>query len=180
MLFRSSVVTRDEALHHLLSFCHMRVGYGVGGNDVELVLRGLNSMSLRYAAQDAATRQLASWLQTQPQIAAVLHPALPGSPGHEAWQRDCTGAACLFSAVFQPDYTQAQIDGFCDSLKLFKLGYSWAGPMSLCAPYNVPALRTTPWPHKGGLVRFSVGLEAVSDLQADIAQGLKAMQYSKG
>ena len=174
-----SVVTRDEALHHLLSFCHMRVGYGVGGNDVELVLRGLNSMSLRYAAQDAATRQLAGWLQTQPQIAAVLHPALAGSPGHEAWQRDCTGAACLFSAVFQPDYTQAQIDGFCDSLKLFKLGYSWAGPMSLCAPYDVPALRTTPWPHKGGLVRFSVGLEAVADLQADIAQGLKAMQYSK-
>jgi cystathionine beta-lyase len=175
-----SVVTNNETLHHLIHFCHMRVGYGVGGNDVELVLRGLNSMTLRYAAQDAATRQLASWLQSQPQIAAVLHPALAGSPGHEIWKRDCTGAACLFSAVFKPDYTQAQIDGFCDRLKRFKLGYSWAGPMSLCAPYDVPALRTTPWPYKGGLVRFSVGLEAVADLQADIAQGLKAMQYSKG
>ncbi|HEY3048555.1 MAG TPA: PLP-dependent transferase [Polaromonas sp.] len=175
-----SVVTRDEALHHLVHFCHMRVGYGVGGNDVELVLRGLNSMSLRYAAQDAAARQLASWLQGQPQIEAVLHPALAGSPGHDTWKRDCTGAACLFSAVFKPEYTQVQIDGFCDSLKRFKLGYSWAGPMSLCAPYDVPALRTTPWPYKGGLVRFSVGLEGVADLQADIAQGLKAMQYSKG
>ena len=174
-----SVVTQNEALHHLVHFCHMRVGYGVGGNDVELVLRGLNSMSLRYAAQDAAARQLASWLQGQPQIEAVLHPALAGSPGHDTWKRDCTGAACLFSAVFKPDYTQVQIDGFCDSLKRFKLGYSWAGPMSLCAPYDVPALRTMPWPYKGGLVRFSVGLEGVADLQADIAQGLKAMQYSK-
>jgi len=174
-----SVVTQSEALHHLVHFCHMRVGYGVGGNDVELVLRGLNSMSLRYAAQDAAARQLASWLQGQPQIEAVLHPALAGSPGHDTWKRDCTGAACLFSAVFKPDYTQVQIDGFCDSLKRFKLGYSWAGPMSLCAPYDVPALRTMPWPYKGGLVRFSVGLEGVADLQADIAQGLKAMQYSK-
>ncbi len=168
-----SVVTRDEALHHLIHFCHMRVGYGVSGNDVELVLRGLNSIALRYAAQDAATRELAGWLQTQPQIAAVLHPALPGSPGHEAWKRDCTGAACLVSAVFKPEFTQAQVDRFCDSLKLFKLGYSWAGPMSLCAPYDIPALRTLPWPYKGGLVRFSVGLEAVADLQADIAQALE-------
>jgi len=171
-----SVVTRDEALHHLVHFCHMRVGYGIGGNDAELVLRGLNSMALRYAAQDAATRELAGWLQTQPQVAAMLHPALPGSPGHEVWKRDCKGAACLMSAVFKPEFTQAQVDRFCDSLKLFKLGYSWAGPMSLCAPYDIPALRTTPWPHKGGLVRFSVGLEAVADLRADIAQALgKAM-----
>ncbi len=168
-----SVVTRDQALHHLVHFCHMRVGYGVSGNDVELVLRGLNSIALRYAAQDAATRALAVWLQARPEIAAVLHPALPGSPGHEVWKRDCTGAACLVSAVFKPEFTQAQIDRFCDSLKLFKLGYSWAGPMSLCAPYDIPALRTMPWPYKGGLVRFSVGLEAVADLQADIAQALE-------
>ncbi|WP_457280682.1 PLP-dependent transferase [Polaromonas sp. P5_D5] len=169
-----SVVTRDEALHHLVHFCHMRVGYGVGGNDAELVLRGLNSMALRYAAQDAATRELAGWLQTRPQIAAMLHPALPGSPGHETWKRDSRGAACLMSAVFKPEFTQDRVDRFCDSLKLFKLGYSWAGPMSLCAPYDIPALRTTtPWPYKGGLVRFSVGLEAVADLQADIAQALE-------
>ena len=174
-----SVVTRSEALHHLIHFCHMRIGYGVAGNDAELVLRGLNSIALRYAAQDAATRALASWLQSQPQVEAVLHPALPGSPGHDVWKRDCGAAACLFSAVFKPDYGSSQIDHFCDSLKLFKIGYSWAGPMSLCVPYDIPALRTTPWPYKGGLVRFSVGLEAVSDLQADVAQALAAMQYSK-
>ncbi len=170
-----SVVTQSEALHHLVHFCHMRVGYGVAGNDAELVLRGLNSMALRYAAQDTATRAVAAWMQGQPQIAAVLHPALPGSPGHEVWKRDCTAAACLFSVVFKPEFNQSQIDRFCDSLKFFKLGYSWAGPMSLCAPYDIPALRTTAWPHKGGLVRFSVGLEAVADLQADLTQALQKM-----
>jgi len=168
-----SVVTNSESLHHLIHFCHMRVGYGVSGNDAELVLRGLNSMALRYAAQDASARQLAAWLQSQPQIATVLHPALPGSPGHAEWKRDCSGAACLFSAVFKPEFTQPQIDRFCDSLRLFRLGYSWAGPMSLCVPYDMRALRVArPWPHKGGLVRFSVGLEAVADLRADIAQAL--------
>ena len=171
-----SVVTSTEALHHLIHFCHMRTGYGVGGNDAELVLRGLSSIALRYAAQDQATRQLAAWMQEQPHIAAVLHPALADSPGHAEWRRDCTGAACLFSAVFQPEINQAQIDRFCDTLKLFSLGYSWAGPMSLCVPYDMAPLRVArPWPYKGGLVRFSVGLEAVADLQADIAQALAGL-----
>jgi len=167
-----SVVTRDEALHHQLLYCHMRVGFGVAGNDAEAVLRGLPSMALRYQAQDAATRALAGWMQGQAAVAEVRHPALAGSPGHAAWLRDCSGAACLFSAIFKPEISQAQIDLFCDSLKLFKLGYSWAGPMSLCAPYDVTSIRSVPWPHRGGLVRFSVGLESVADLQADLSQAL--------
>ena len=167
-----SVVTRDEALHHQLLYCHMRVGFGVAGNDAEAVLRGLPSMALRYQAQDAATRALAVWMQGQAAVAEVRHPALPGSPGHAAWLRDCSGAACLFSAIFKPEISQAQVDLFCDSLQLFKLGYSWAGPMSLCAPYDVPSIRSVPWPHRGGLVRFSVGLESVADLQADLSQAL--------
>ena len=167
-----SVVTRDEALHHQLLYCHMRVGFGVAGNDAEAVLRGLPSMALRYQAQDAATRALAVWMQGQGAVAEVRHPALAGSPGHAAWLRDCSGAACLFSAIFKPEISQAQVDLFCDSLQLFKLGYSWAGPMSLCAPYDVPSIRSVPWPHRGGLVRFSVGLESVADLQADLSQAL--------
>jgi cystathionine beta-lyase len=167
-----SVVTRDEALHHQLHSCQMRVGFGVSGNDAEAVLRGLPSMTLRYHAQDAATRALAGWMQGQAAVAEVRHPALAGSPGHAAWLRDCSGAACLFSAIFKPEFSQAQVDLFCDSLQLFKLGYSWAGPMSLCAPYDVPSIRSAPWPHRGGLVRFSVGLESVADLQADLSQAL--------
>ena len=168
-----SVVTQNEALHHLIHFCHMRVGYGIAGNDAELVLRGLNSIALRYAAQDAATRAVATWMQGQSQVAAVLHPALPGSPGHETFKRDCTAAACLFSVVFKPEFDQSQIDRFCDSLQLFKLGYSWAGPMSLVVPYNMAMLRSD-W-QSGCLVRFSLGLEDAQDLIADMAQALAAM-----
>ena len=175
-----SVATNSEELHQMLNLCHMRVGYGIAGNDAELVLRGLNSMALRYAAQDTSTRALALWLQCQPQIETVLHPALPASPGHEAWKRDCSAAACLVSVVFKPEYNQQEVDGFCDGLRLFRLGYSWAGPMSLCAPYDIASMRSNPWPYKGRLVRFSVGLEALPDLQADLAQALAAMQYSKG
>ncbi len=169
-----SVVTRDIALHHRLLDIHMHYGWSVGANDAELVLRGLPSLELRYHAHDASTRALAQWMAQQPEVVQVLHPALPGSPGHEAWKRDARGAACLFSAVFRADIEQARIDRFCDSLKLFRLGWSWAGPISLCAPYDVPRIRRTPWPHAGGLVRFAVGLESVDDLRADLEQGLQA------
>jgi len=171
-----SVVTRDEALHRTVLLCHMRLGLGVGANDAELVLRGLPSIALRYHAQDASTRALAEWLQGQPGVAQVFHPALPGSPGHEAWRRDARAAGCLFSAAFEPDISQPQIDAFCDALRLFRLGWSWAGPTSLCAPYSVPAIRTLGWPHAGGLVRFAVGLEDVEDLRADLAQALPRLR----
>lgn len=170
-----SVVTREHVLHHALLMCHMRLGLGVSGNDTELVLRGLTSMALRYEAQDKTTRELARWMQGQSGVVQVLHPALPGSPGHSAWQRDATAAACLFSAVFDERFSQPQIDAFCDRLRLFRPGWSWAGPISLCAPYNVSAIRTRPWPHKGGLVRFAIGLESVDDLRSDLAQALAGL-----
>ncbi|MBC7547247.1 MAG: PLP-dependent transferase [Polaromonas sp.] len=167
-----SIVTNDEALHRLVHLSHMRLGYGVSGNDAEAVLRGLPSMALRYAAQDASARALAVWMRTQSAIQTVLHPALPESPGHAHWRRDCSAAACLFSAVFKPHISTTQIDAFCDGLALFKLGYSWAGPMSLCVPYDMAQMRASSWPLSGGLVRFSVGLEATSDLQEDLHQAL--------
>ncbi|WP_017760926.1 PLP-dependent transferase, partial [Pseudacidovorax intermedius] len=173
-----SVVTRDEALHLKLKLTHMRLGIGVGANDAETLLRALPSVNLRYAAHDRAARTLATWLGEREEIAQVLHPALPGSPGHAHWQTLCGAsdlAAGLFSVVFDGRFAVEAIDRFCDSLKLFKLGYSWGGPISLVVPYDIGLMRdpsVSRWPHKGTLVRFSVGLERVEDLQADLAQAL--------
>jgi len=176
-----SVITRDEALHMRLKLCHMRLGLGVAANDVEAVLRGLPSLKLRYAAHDETTRALAHWCQTRAEFAQVLHPALANSPGHRHWQVLCTGepgsAAGLFSVIFKPEYSQTQVDAFCDGLKLFEIGYSWGGPMSLVMPYALDSMRPA-WPEhlaRGTLVRFSIGLEAVEDLRADLAAALAAM-----
>ena len=171
-----SVITRDPDLHRQILLTRMRLGIGVGANDVELVLRGLPSMALRYHAQDASTRKLAAWMQQQPGVAQVLHPALPDSPGHAAWKRDATAAACLFSVVFDAAIPQARVDAFCDSLRLFRLGWSWAGPVSLCAPYKLSSIRSQGWSDAGALVRFAIGLESVDDLRADLAQALHALQ----
>ena len=176
-----SIVTRDEALHQRLKLTHMRMGWGIAGNDAEAVLRSLPSLALRYRAHDASARTLARWLAARDEIAQVLHPALPGAPGHAHWQALCgarDAAAGLFSVVFHDRYATRQVDAFCDALKLFKLGYSWGGPVSLVVPYDIPAMRSAAlgtWPHKGVLVRFSIGLEDPADLQADLAQALDAL-----
>lgn len=179
-----SVTTRDEALHLKIKLAHMRLGLGVGANDAEAILRALPGISLRYRAQDAAGRALARWCAEQPQFAQVLHPALPGAPGHAHWRQLCGGAdargegaaAGLFSVIIDARYSPAQVDAFCDALRLFKLGYSWGGPISLVVPYELGSMRVQ-WPahlQRGTLVRFSLGLEAVADLQADLAQALAA------
>ncbi|WP_137893898.1 PLP-dependent transferase [Ramlibacter sp. 2FC] len=181
-LLMGSVVTRDEALHLKLKLTHMRLGLGVGLNDVEAVLRSLPSMALRYRAHDAATRELAAWCARQPQFAQVLHPALADSPGHAHWRRLCApqggegAAAGLFSVLVDARYGQQQVDAFCDALRLFKLGYSWGGPVSLVMPYDLRAMRPG-WPKhlaQGTLLRFSPGLEAVADLRRDLEQALAA------
>ena len=177
-----SVVTRDDALYLKIKLTHMRMGFGVGGNDVEAVMRSLPSLALRYRAHDLAARQLAGWLQGRPEVAQLLHPAFDGSPGHGHWQALCGGrdaAAGLFSVVFHERYSPAQVHAFCDALKLFKLGYSWGGPVSLVVPYDIAPMRSARlggWKHKGTLVRFSVGLEATEDLRADLEQALAALR----
>ncbi len=173
-----SIVTREPSLHIRLKLTHIRLGLGVGMNDVEAVLRSLPSLSLRYAAHDRTARALARWCQTRPEIAQVLHPALPDAPGHAHWKALCGEeegrAAGLFSVIFPERYTAQQVDAFCDALCLFRLGYSWGGPVSLVVPYELASMRQA-WPAhlaRGTLVRFSTGLEAVEDLQADLAQAL--------
>jgi cystathionine beta-lyase len=172
-LLMGSIVTADHALHKIISQTHRQLGVGVGMNDVEMVLRGLPSTELRFHAQDRTTRTLAQWMTTRPEVVQVLHPALPGSPGHPYWAETCTSAGCLFSVIFKDSYTQAQVDAFVDGLELFGIGYSWAGPMSLAVPYDMAHSRNLALPYESGhLVRFAIGLEAAEDLRADIEQAL--------
>jgi len=171
-----SVTTRDEALHLELKMTHMRLGLGVGANDVELVLRSLASLPLRYAAHDASARRIAEWLAARPEVARVLHPALSGAPGNEHWRSHCRAAAGLCSVVFDARHTAAQVDAFVDALRLFRIGYSWGGPTSLAVPYQTSSMRTAAGAYQGVLVRLSIGLEGTDDLIADLGQALSALR----
>jgi cystathionine beta-lyase len=166
-----AVITRDRELHRRIETAHMRLGYGVGADDAYLVLRGLPTLKLRFEAHDRNALQVAAWLKTRPEVAAVLHPAFDDCPGHGHWRRDFTGAGGLFSAVFADCYGEERIDNFIDRLTLFGIGYSWGGSASLAVPYRMQGMRRE-WPHRGQLVRFYIGLEDPADLIADIERSL--------
>ena len=167
-----SVTTRDEALHQRLKVTHKHMGLGVGGNDAELVLRSLATLPLRYRAQDAAGRAVATWLRQRPEVARVLHPAFEDSPGHAHWRALCTDAAGLFSVLLHERYDAQQVDRFVDALQLFKIGYSWAGPTSLVMSYPLQAMRPGT-ALRGHLVRLAIGLEEPAALCADLERALR-------
>lgn len=166
-----AVITRDAALAKMVETAFNNLGLGVGMDDAYLVLRSLPTMKLRFDAHDAAARSIAGWFKNRPEITRMLHPAFPDCPGHEIWKRDFTGAAGLFSVLFDKRYSEEQTDRFVDSLKLFKIGFSWGGSNSLVVPYRIQHMRKD-WQDQGVLVRFNIGLEDPQDLIADIEQAL--------
>lgn len=168
-----AVLTRDDALHERLKKTHMHLGQGVGGDDAWLVLRGLPTLAVRLARHGQSGLAVARWCQGRPEIARVLHPALPGCPGHADFQRCFTGSSGLFAVVFDARFGQDRIDAFVDGLQVFQIGYSWGGAMSLAVPYRMQAVRSVvPW-SGGSLVRFYIGLEEPAELIADIEQAMR-------
>ena len=169
-----AVITRSKDLHHKIERAHMRLGMGVSADDTFLVLRGLPTMKLRFEAHDRSAREIAAWLKSRSEMTHILHPAFDDCPGHATWKRDFTGAGGLFSVLFDPRFTEAQTDRFIDSLKLFKIGYSWGGANSLAVPYRIATMRSH-WPHQGQLMRLNIGLEDTRDLIADLEQALATL-----
>ena len=147
------------------------LGICAGPDDVFLALRGLRTLSVRLAQHYRSGLEIARWLQSRPEVARVLHPALESDPGHAIWKRDFTGASGLFSIVLKPK-PQAAVDAMLDSLKLFGMGYSWGGFESLAIPFDCADYRTaTTWAPGGPSVRLHIGLENVDDLKADLERG---------
>ncbi|HYA06544.1 MAG TPA: cystathionine beta-lyase [Xanthobacteraceae bacterium] len=151
-----------------------------GPDDVYLGLRGLRTLAVRLERHYASGLAVARWLQTRPEVLRLLHPALPGDPGHALWQRDFSGASGLFSMVLKPVPTKAYY-AFIDALELFGIGASWGGYESLAIPFDCAPLRTaTRWAPGGPTVRFHIGLEAVEDLIADLERGFVALNAAAG
>lgn len=179
-ILMGSVVTRDEKLHHQLFRMHAIQGISISGDDAAQIQRSLASMQIRYEHQSQSAMTLMHWLKQQPEFAQVLHPADESSAGHAHWKEICTTgqSAGLVSVIFKPEYTLQDIRHFCDALSLFKLGFSWGGPVSLVMLYNLKDMRALEHTHlqQGLLVRFCIGLEHPQDLIQDIENALKQLK----
>jgi len=163
-------VTATEALAPRLEQARRVLGQTAGPDDAWLALRGLRTLDVRLKRHEENGLKVARWLTAQPQVARVLHPALPDCPGHDLWRRDFSGATGLFSFVLAggDDAARARL---IDSLELFGIGYSWGGYESLALPAD-PVRTATTLDLEGPLVRLHIGLEDSDDLIADLAAAL--------
>ncbi|MGI9481986.1 MAG: cystathionine beta-lyase [Hyphomicrobiales bacterium] len=150
-------------------------GQCAGPDDMYLALRGMRTLDVRLERHMNSALEIANWLKERPEVAEVLHPALPDNPGHTLWKRDFTGASGLFSYVLNP-VEDKSVAAFFNSLTLFGLGFSWGGFESLAIPFDPANYRTaTKWNHEGPAVRLHIGLEGVDDLKDDLDAAFAAM-----
>lgn len=178
-LLMGSVAVADPQIGREIAGTIEDLGWRVSPDDAWLALRGLRTLAIRYAEQGRSALRLAGWLQGQPQVARVLHPALPGHRGHDLWRRDYNGCASLFGLAMRGG-DERSAHAFMSALRLFGMGYSWGGFESLVthetAQLNQRSFKTE---LGGELLRLHVGLEDPDDLIADLATGLAAWDSAR-
>ncbi len=165
------VVTTTEATFQAVRTTAQDLGACAGSDECFLGLRGLRTLALRMARHYENGLALARWLEARPEVARVLHPAMPDHPGHLHWKRDFQGASGLFGVVLHPCSATA-VTALVDSLELFGIGFSWGGFESLVLPTHPERARSaTAWNPGGPTLRFHAGHEDIDDLTRDLARG---------
>jgi cystathionine beta-lyase len=166
-----SVCTTQSAFA-ALSAMSDTFGHTVSPDDAWLVLRGARTLASRLEVHERQGLEIAHWLQAQPQVKRVFHPALADHPAHALWRRDFTGSNGLLSFEFA-ETGMAAAERFVDALRVFGLGASWGGYESLVTlaelgDRHFPVRPTNP------VVRLHIGLEDVSSLIGDLQRGFAA------
>ncbi|CZZ64593.1 cystathionine beta-lyase [Enterobacter roggenkampii] len=153
------------------------MGQMVDADTAYMTSRGLRTLGVRLRQHHESSLKVAEWLAQHPQVERVNHPALPGSKGHEFWQRDFTGSSGLFSFVLKKRLNNDELASYLDNFSLFSMAYSWGGFESLILanqPEQIAALRPGgELDFSGTLIRLHIGLENVDDLIADLAAGFE-------
>ncbi len=176
LMLGSVTVGTDEDWERLRGTA-MLLGQYASPDDCWLALRGARTMAVRLRHQMEAGIEVARWFEGRPEVRCVLHPALPGAPGHALWKRDFTGASSLFGVELQPRYRSEATHAMVESLRLFGIGASWGGYESLALPTTGFITRTMEASRfEGPVVRFHIGLEDTRDLIADLEAGLGVLR----
>ena len=173
-------VTTTEAAYPKLREGWKEIGLNGAPDDVFLAMRGIRTLAVRMPHHWKSGLEVAGWLAGRPEVAELLHPALPGNSGHRLWKRDFLGASSLFGVTLKPEFsTEEHLAALLDGLEFFGMGASWGGFESLFMPVQPPK-DTAYWPRPGRpagqLMRMHVGLEAIGDLIADLEAGFARMR----
>jgi cystathionine gamma-synthase len=171
-----AVIAARKDLHDQLCWWANCLGLTGSAFDSYLTLRGLRTLNARLAVHGSNAMALASWLAQQPGVSQVFYPGLPTHPGHEIARRQQAGFGAI--VTFELAGGIPAVKAFVAGLRYFSLAESLGGVESLVAH---PASMTHAAMHESarraagltdGLLRLSVGIEALEDLRSDLAAAL--------
>ncbi|WP_375386775.1 cystathionine gamma-synthase [uncultured Amnibacterium sp.] len=167
------VVTSDEAVAEQVRFLQFAAGAVLAPFEAWLLTRGIKTLALRVRQHGANAQAIAEQLAAHPAIEHVYYPGLPDHPGHDVAARQMTGFGGMLSVAVRGGESAAR--RFAESTRLFSLAESLGGVESLIghpASMTHASVRGTPLAVPGEVVRLSVGIEELDDLQADLATAL--------
>ena len=172
-----AAISATKVLHDQVAWWANALGLTAGAFDSFLTLRGLRTLEARLAIHGRNAQQLAEWLEKQPGVAKVYYPGLTSHPGHALAKRQQKG----FGAIVTIELAGGEqaVRKFVQGLEYFSLAESLGGVESLVAhPGTMTHAAMTPEARAAaglvdGLLRLSIGIESVEDLQRDLDAGLK-------
>jgi cystathionine gamma-lyase len=170
---------RQAEWRERLGFLQNAVGAIAGPFDSFLALRGVKTLALRMERHCENALALARWLETQPKVARVRYPGLESHPQHALAKRQMQGFGGMVSLDLKTDLAGAR--RFLEAVQVFSLAESLGGVESLIEHPAIMTHATIPAPTRAALgigdalVRLSVGVEDLHDLQADLARALAAL-----
>ena len=171
-----AVVAARQELHEQLCWWANCLGLTGSAFDSYLTLRGLRTLNARLAVHGRNAMQLASWLVDQPAVTRVFYPGLPTHAGHDIALRQQSGFGAI--VTFELGGGIPAVKAFLAGLQYFSLAESLGGVESLVAhPASMTHAAMAESARRAagltdGLLRLSVGIEAIEDLQSDLAAGL--------
>lgn len=171
------IVTKGKQLSEEIAFLHNSIGAVLSPTDSYQLMRGMKTLALRMERHQSNATRIAEWLLEHPAIDNVYYPALEQHPGYEIQQRQSSGNTGIFSFRLK---NAAYVEPILRHLKLIAFAESLGGVESLM---TYPAVQThADIPQEirdqigvdDRLLRFSVGIEHVDDLIADLEQAIEA------
>ncbi len=169
------IISTNEACYDRIRNSVRLSGQCAGPDPIFLGLRGLRTMPTRLKQHWKSGIKVAEWLAGRPEVARLIHPALPSHPGHDLWKRDFTGASGLFAFILN-EVSDDAVGRLLENTQLFGMGYSWGGFESLLIPFDPRSYRTaTEWNAEGPAFRIHIGLEDPEELISDLQIGFDAM-----
>ncbi len=153
-------------------------GICVSSDDAYLVLRGLDTLSMRLEKSSKNSIEIAKYLEKNKQIKQVIHPALRQHPDHKLWKKYFKGSCGVFAIEFQDKIDEYAINQLANNCKLFNIGTSWGGHHSLLATTDVSKCRnlSTSYVPSGQYLRIYTGTEEAKDLINDLDNAFNKMK----